>query len=274
MNYFLFYPETAYTGGDYATNWGYMSHVTARCYAHLNRFLAYDRRQTDFTIAYDGPRSVKDLIESLGVPHTEVALILVNGEPVDFAYLVQEADRVSVYPRFEALDITDLPHVIPTPAAELRFVADVHLGRLAAYLRMLGFDTLYPDDYRDEALARLSSAEDRILLTRDRGLLKRSIVTRGYYVQETDPWRQLAEVFRRFNLRPSAVRFRRCTQCNGLLEPVDKDAIADRLPDNTRQYYDEFRVCQSCGKIYWKGSHYQQMDQFLASLSDSDTGNG
>ncbi len=247
-----------------------MPHVSIRFYAQLNHFLPSDRRQIDFAVAYNGLRSIKDLIESLGVPHTEVALMLVNGEPVDFAYHIQDTDRISIYPRFESIDITALRHVTPQPAAEMRFVADVHLGRLAAYLRMLGFDTLYPDDYRDEELARLSSDEDRILLTRDRGLLKRSIVTHGYYVQETDPWRQLAEVFRRFNLRGSVASFHRCTQCNGLLNPVDKDAIADRLPPKTRQYYDEFRVCQDCGKIYWKGSHYQQMDQFLASLPDDE----
>jgi uncharacterized protein with PIN domain len=149
-------------------------------------------------------------------------------------------------------------------------VADIHLGRLVAYLRMLGFDTLYPDDYRDEELARISGEEDRILLTRDRGLLKRSQVTHGYYVRQTDPWEQLAEVLARFDLRSQIALVHRCVDCNGLLHEVDKSAIAGRLQPMTRQHYNVFWCCESCGKIYWKGSHFRQMEQFLARFLRSD----
>jgi uncharacterized protein with PIN domain len=204
------------------------------------------------------------MIESLGVPHTEVALMLVNGAPVDFAYHVLDGDRISVYPPFEHVDLPDMPDI--QSSGEPRFVCDVHLGRLAAYLRMVGFDTLFPEDYRDEELARISSEEDRILLTRDRGLLKRSIVQRGYSVRATDPWQQLEEVIKRFNLYDAIERFQRCAACNGVLENVDKAEILDQLPEKTARYYDEFRRCANCGKIYWRGSHYEQIDQLVERM--------
>jgi len=234
-----------------------------RFYAHLNDFLAPRRRQVTFAHPFDGAPSVKDMIESLGVPHTEVGLILANGDPVDFNYHVANGDRLSIYPPFEHLQLPDEWRIQPAAPSAARFVCDVHLGRLAAYLRMIGFDTLFPEDYRDEELARISSEEDRILLTRDRGLLKRSIVQRGYSVRATDPWQQLEEVIKRFDLYDAMMGFRRCVSCNGVLESVNKAEIADQLPHNTAEYYDEFQRCQSCGKIFWRGSHYDQMDEFI-----------
>jgi hypothetical protein len=174
--------------------------ATFRFYEELNHFLPHRRRQVAFTHRFDGRQSIKDMIESLGVPHTEIDLILVNGESVDFKYLVQDGDAVSVYPVFGTLDITPVQCVRPQPLRDIRFVLDIHLGKLAAYLRMLGFDTLYPDDYEDSHLAILSRDEHRILLTRDCGLLKRSMVTHGHYVRETNPRRQLIEVVQHFDL--------------------------------------------------------------------------
>jgi uncharacterized protein with PIN domain/sulfur carrier protein ThiS len=243
--------------------------VHLRFYAHLNNHLSLSRRQTEFSSTFEGWRSIKDMIESLGVPHTEVALILVNGEPVDFHYHLHENDRISVYPAFQSIDISSVTPLHHEPLPEARFVADVHLGRLAAYLRMLGFDTLYPEDYRDEELARISSEEDRILLTRDRGLLKRGVVRYGYFVQSTEPWQQLGEVMKRFNLLDNAMKHQRCTACNGMLSVIDKAPIADQLPDKVREHYNEFRLCESCGKIYWKGSHYEQMEAFMKQMGDA-----
>ncbi len=213
---------------------------------------------------FDGTPAIKDMIEALGVPHTEVALILVNSHPVDFTYNVHTGDHISVYPPFEHLN---LPSILqPADQGDFRFVADVHLGRLAAYLRMLGFDTLFPEDYRDEELARISSEEGRILLTRDRGLLKRSIVTRGYCVRATDPWLQLEELIKRFDLYDQLAQSQRCTGCNGELHIVPKADVVDRVLPSTLQYYDEFRLCAMCGKVYWRGSHYEQMDAFIARV--------
>lgn len=245
-----------------------MSEASLRFYAHLNDFLSPPRRQYEFCHCFNGTPAVKDVIESLGVPHTEVALILVNSRAVDFGYNVQPGDRISVYPPSEQVPLsTHRAANLQSPDdGDYRFVADVHLGRLAAYLRMLGFDTLYPEDYRDEELARISSEEGRILLTRDRGLLKRSIVRRGCYVRATDPWEQLDEVIKRFNLYDLLAKSQRCTGCNGELYPVDKAAVADRVLPSTYRCYDEFHLCAACGKVYWRGSHYEQMNTFLARV--------
>ena len=244
-----------------------MVQLAIRFYAELNDFLSLDHRQVTFPHVLKERASIKDVIEALGVPHTEVALLLVNGESVDFSYLVQDGDRISVYPAFASLDITPLVRVRPHAAPEPRFILDSHLGKLAAYLRMLGFDTLYRNDYDDDVLAELASRQQRILLTRDRGLLKRRVVVHGYHVWETDPERQLIEVLSRFNLFPAIAPFRRCLHCNGLLEPVAKEAIVDRLLPKTRQYYDEFSHCLACGRIYWKGSHHERMQHLIDRVS-------
>jgi uncharacterized protein with PIN domain len=247
-----------------------MKQARFRFYAELNDFLPADKRQGAFAHSFVGRVAVKDMIEALGVPHTEVELILVNGVSVDFTYPVQEGDRISVYPVFEAIDVTPLVRVRPQPLREPRFVLDTHLGRLAAYLRMLGFDTLYRNDYPDEELARVSSQEGRILLTRDRGLLKRNTVTHGYCVREMDPREQVREVVQRFDLYGAVSPFRRCMRCNGLLQPVAKEAIIERLEPKTQEYYDEFRTCQGCGRVYWKGSHYQRMQRLIERILTQD----
>lgn len=217
--------------------------------------------------AFDVSGSVKDMIEAMGVPHTEVDLILANGEPVDFAYLVRDGDRISVYPGFQSLDISPVLRLRPVPLRELRFAADAHLGRLAAYLRMLGFDTLYQRDYADEELAKVAAAERRMVLTRDRGLLKRNVVLRGYCLRETIPARQLVEVLQRFDLIPSIAPFRRCMHCNTLLRPASKESVVDRLLPETKRYYGEFYRCPLCDRIYWKGSHYRRMQRFIDSVT-------
>lgn len=243
-----------------------MKQVWFRFYAELNDFLPTARRQLAFAHSFEGRVSIKHLIESLGVPHPEVDLVLVNGRSVDFSYIVQDGDRISVYPVFESINIAPLVRVRPQPLREPRFVLDTHLGRLAAYLRMLGFDTVYRNDFADEELARISSQEGRILLTRDRGLLKRNQVTHGYCVRGTNPRSQLVGVLRRFDLFQMVAPFTRCIRCNGILRPVSKQAISHRLQPKTRRYYDEFRVCQACDQIYWKGSHYQRMQQFIEGV--------
>jgi hypothetical protein len=243
-----------------------------RFYAELNDFLPPEKRQRDLPYRFVMSGAVKDAIEAMGVPHTEVDLILVNGQSVDFGYLVQPGDRVSVYPVFEVLDIGPVGRVRPAPLRDTRFVLDVHLGRLAMYLRMLGFDTLYRNDYADDELARISSREGRILLTRDRGLLKRSVVTHGYCLRSTNPHHQLAEVMRRFDLRRSVAPFQRCLHCNTLLRAVDKAAISHRLQPYTRQHYHEFRHCPACDRVYWRGSHFERMQRFIEMVVNGDDG--
>ena len=245
-----------------------MKRADIRFYAELNDFLLPERRNRTTSYAFLVSGSVKDMIEALGVPHTEVDLILANGQSVDFSYRVQHGDRISVYPVFEAIDISPLIRLRPRPLRDLRFVADAHLGRLAAYLRMAGFDTLYRRDYQDEELAAISSNEKRTLLTKDRGLLKRNAVTRGCYVRAMNPQEQLGEVLQRFDLLGSISPFQRCVHCNALLQPTRKESVSDRLQAETKQYYDEFTVCPSCDRIYWKGSHYRRMQRFIKNVID------
>lgn len=247
-----------------------MNQAVFRFYAELNDFLPAGRRQVAFTHQFDGRVSVKHLVESMGVPHTEVDLILVNSKSVDFSHIVHPGDYVSVYPVFESIDITPVGRLRPEPLRETRFVLDSHLGQLATYLRLIGFDSLYQNDYSDEELAHISRLEGRILLTMDRGLLKRNLVTHGYCVRQRDPRQQLVEVVRRFDLKREMRPFQRCLRCNGLLYPVTKEEVSARLPPNTRRYYDEFRICQTCGRIYWKGSHYQRMQRFLRHVLELD----
>lgn len=237
-----------------------------RFYAELNDFLPAEQRYRSFEHTFAFPASVKDRIEALGVPHTEVDLILANGESVDFAYRVQDGDRISVYPVFESFDVSSVTKVRPEPLREPRFVLDTHLGQLARYLRLLGFDTLYRNDFTDRELARISAEEHRILLTRDVGILKRSEVTHGYYVRAMDPEDRIAEVLRRFDLFDDIDPFRRCLRCNGVLEPIPKEEILDRLEPLTKKYYDEFKQCTACDQIYWKGSHFGRLLDFIDDL--------
>ncbi len=243
-----------------------MQRAELRFYAELNDFLPPEKRYTRFGCEFWVGGSVKDLIEAEGVPHTEVDLILANGESVDFSYQVRDGDRISVYPVFESLDITPALKVRPVPLRQTRFVLDVHLGRLAGYLRMLGFDALYRSDYRDEELVRVSSEQGRILLTRDLGLLKHAALRYGYAVRQTNPRRQAREVLERFDLARAAAPFTRCLRCNDPLEAVAKEQVRERLPETTRAHYDEFRQCPACARVYWAGSHYQRMQRLVEEL--------
>lgn len=243
-----------------------MKRAAVRFYAELNDFVPPAKRYRDIEVHfYVGP-AVRDLIESEGVPHTEVDLVLVNGESASLARVVEDGDRISVYPVFESFDIAPLSLVRPEPLRQPRFLLDVHLGRLAAYLRMAGFDVAYDNDAADAALSRLSAEEERILLTRDRGLLKRAEVTRGYYVRETDPVAQLREVVARFDLHRLIQPFTRCLECNGVLRDLPAADVGDRAPAEVRARHTEFRECPACGRVYWKGSHYHRMAALLAQL--------
>jgi uncharacterized protein with PIN domain len=249
-----------------------MSSVALRFYAELNDFLLDCRKHKRFEIELNRRTSVKDLIESLGVPHTEVEIILANGSSVDFSYIVKTRDDLSVYPMFESVDVSPLLKLREAPLRETRFVLDCHLGRLARYLRQFGFDTLYRNDYTDDELADTSAREHRILLTRDRNLLKRSIITHGYFIREHDPRKQLDEVIRRFDLRSQIVPFGRCTRCNGIVKHVAKNTVEHLLEPKTRQYFDAFWQCSSCGQVYWEGSHVKHMLKLTDEVLNSESG--
>ena len=213
---------------------------------------------------------MKHHIESLGVPHTEVEVILVNGRSVDFNYLVQAGDQVSVYPPFHAIDVSPLAALRPSLTPPHRFLLDNHLGKLARYLRLLGLDTLYAANHVDDAeLARIAHEEERILLTRDRGLLKRGNVVYGYCLRTRDSMGQLTAVLHRFQLHDEINPWTRCLRCNGLLRPVEKETILHRLEPKTKRYFDEFRLCESCGQIYWQGSHFARLQRIVDKAYDA-----
>ena len=244
-----------------------------RFHGALNDFLKPDQRDTDFDHELRETRSVKDLVESIGVPHTEIDLIIVNNGSVDFNYLVQDGDQVELYPVMapslvKSLAISPLRHCLPEPLATARFVLDVHLGRLAAYLRMLGFDTLYRNDYDDPELANISADEHRILLTCDRQLLMRKQVVYGYFVRSRQAQQQLLEILSRFDLYLQQKPFSRCMHCNGKMRRVKKEEIEAQLLARTKKYFNDFFQCESCKKIYWKGSHYLTMQTMISNIKD------
>ena len=244
-----------------------MAQAEFRFYEELNDFLAPALRKVAFSHEFDRRASVKDMIESFGVPHTEVDIILVNGHSVDFSCIVQDGDRISVYPVFESLDISPLVRLRPAPLRSPAFVLDSNLGRLARYLRLLGFDCLYQNDFSDESVATIADQEQRIVLTRDRALLQRKIITRGYFVREVRPRPQVKEVLARFDLYRLVEPFSRCIRCNGDLQAVDKQTIEGQLEPKTRQYFDSFRICTACGQIYWQGSHHARSLRLIEELT-------
>ena len=247
-----------------------MHKATFRFHDNINFFLPQKQRDAIIEHSFDWRASIKDMVESLGPPHSEIGLLVVDGLSVDFSYIVEPGVHIDVHSRFDAVDLANKIALRPPLTGCPRFVLDTHLGRLANYLRMMGFDTLYRNDYPDEELAQISSDEQRILLTRDVGLLKRSLVVYGYYVRATNPRQQIVEVMTRYALVDKAQPFHRCIKCNDVLHPVAKEDIIDQLPKTSAEYFEEYSQCQGCGKLYWKGSHYERMqgiiEQVIASV--------
>ena len=237
-----------------------------RFYEELNDFLAPDHRRRAFEARCARAATVKHMIEALGVPHTEVELVLVNSESVGFDRLLAHGDRVSVYPRFETFDVAPLLRVRDTPLRVTRFIADAHLGGLARLLRLTGFDTLYDNHYDDAELVAIATREGRIALTRDRELLKRRELTHGCFVHALKPEQQAAEIFQRLDLARSARPFSLCLECNAPLRPIDKADVAHRLPADVRARQARFSTCDRCQRVFWEGSHWQRMQAIVTRL--------
>jgi uncharacterized protein with PIN domain len=243
-----------------------MGTVRIRFYAELCDLLPPHRQGREFEHPFPAGGAVKDLVEGLGVPHTEVDLILVDGRSVGFSHPVDDGARVSVYPVFEAVDISRVTRVRPQPLREPRFAADVHLGRLAGFLRLAGFDTLYRNDWDDRDLADIARTERRAILTRDRGLLMRASVMHGHLIRHRTPRAQLKEVLERFDLCGSLRPFSRCSLCNSPVEAVAKEEVVERLPARTAQRHDEFWRCTGCGQVYWQGAHFRALQDVFTAL--------
>lgn len=233
-----------------------MATASFRFYAELNELLPRASRQREVTHTFNGPATLKDRIEAQGVPHTEVERLQVNGEPKDFSCRLQDGDRVSVYP---FLAVLENPFPLRPPYPRGRFVLDQHLSKLAVYLRLMGLDVLHRPCFPDPELVRVAVAEDRVLLTRDKGILMRKEVVHGGFVRATDPMAQLPEVLHRFGAREVYAPFSRCLVCNGLLKPIPEGEIADRLLPGTRALYHDYWICPGCDRVFWEGPHVRRM---------------
>jgi uncharacterized protein len=244
-------------------------HVDVRAYAELNDFLAPELRGTTMRRPFRPHQTVKDVVEAAGIPHTEVDLIIVNGEPVDFSHRPTVGDRLAVYPVFETLDIGPVARLRPSPLREPRFALDVHLGRLARLMRLVGLDVWWAPDVDDETLASLGRTEHRIVLTRDRGLLKRRAVTHGLFVRSERSFEQVIEVLRRLDLGDRLAPFTRCLRCGDTLAVVTKAEVLDLLEPLTRQHYEEFSRCVACGQVYWRGSHHDHLVALVERIRTS-----
>lgn len=239
-------------------------HAEFRFYEELNDFLPKARRKRSFVHRFAAHQSIKDIIESLGVPHAEVELILIDGASVGFEQRPRDGSRVAVYPMFEALDISPMVRLPGRPLRRPTFILDVHLGKLARQLRLLGLDCLWRNDYDDPEIVALAADEHRCILTRDRRLLFARAVTHGYCLRSSDPQAQLLEVLQRFDLGNQLKPFSRCARCNGAIAAVEKSAVRERLWPKTARHYERFYQCGDCGQVYWEGPHLPRLRQLIA----------
>ncbi|MDX5347244.1 MAG: Mut7-C ubiquitin/RNAse domain-containing protein [Hymenobacteraceae bacterium] len=234
---------------------------------NLTVFLPKEQRKhMPVFYSFFGKPTVKDAIEAQGVPHVEVAYITVNGQAVDFSFWLEKDVEVQVYAKAPA----GATALIPPAPVPLAFVLDVHLGKLARLLRLLGFDAFYLNLHDDPEIIEKAVAENRIVLTRDVHLLKYGKLKHGYWLRSQQPEAQLKEVVERYNLLPQLKPFTRCMVCNHLLHPVPKEQVIHQLQPLTRRHFNEFYQCSHCGKVYWKGSHYENMQRFLSNFQESD----
>ncbi len=243
-----------------------MSEVIFRFYEELNDFLSPRRRKRDFQVGFKGRESVKDMIEALGAPHTEVDLILVNGKSVDFGYIIQNGDRISVYPTFESLDIKDVTRLREVPLRQTRFIADINIRDIVKYMRALGLDVYYDASLLPREIIRISKRENRTILTKSRKLLKFRDVTHGIFIRAGTTVEQIRGIIDYLSLREFIEPFSRCLQCNKPLVRVSKERILERIPPKTREFYDEYSYCKTCDRIYWKGTHYMKIKKVVDEI--------
>lgn len=241
-------------------------HVKLRFYGDLNDLISGSNDKLIVERNLPEPASVKDLIEGCGVPHTEVDLILIDGRPAGFSHLIKGDENVSVYPFFSSIEIPETDRLQKRSLETPRFIVDVNLGKLSRYLRLAGFDASYRNDANDDELIEQMMGEDRALLTRDRKLLMRRVVTTGYLPRSTDAADQLEEVLERFDLFDDVDPYSRCITCNGILKRVEKEKVIDQLEPLTKKHYERFSQCVECGQVFWAGSHRNRLEPKMKKI--------
>jgi uncharacterized protein with PIN domain/sulfur carrier protein ThiS len=243
-----------------------MFRAAFRFYEELNDFLPKHRRRADFQAEFKEERSIKDMIESLGVPHTEVDLILVNGKSVDFSYILRDGDRVSVYPVFESVNIKGVTRLRPMPLRKIRFVADVNLGDIVRFMRLLGFDVYSHSALTNREIIDISIREKRIILTKSKSLLKFKDVTHGVFIRPGTRGEQVGRIMDSLDIKDQVRPFSRCLRCNGLLKGVSKKDVTDRIPPKTKVCCENYSVCESCDQLYWNGTHMDRMKKMVDEI--------
>jgi len=221
----------------------------------LNDFLLPRNKNSWINYSFNNTPAVKDAIEAIGIPHVEVKEISINGNAAGFYHPLHSNDTIEVYP---------FTQIFSSPQ---KFILDVHLGKLARLLRLLGFDTLYQNNFTETTIITLAAQEERIVLTRDVGLLKNKTIELGYWLRSQQPLEQANEVLHRFVLKDKIQPFKRCLVCNGLIELVNKENVIAHFPPNTIDFFNEFYQCENCKRVYWKGSHYERMIQLIQKLA-------
>jgi len=229
--------------------------------------LADKWKYKSFVLKLRTPVFVSEAIATLGIPLSEIDLILVNGNPAERWHKLENGDYISVYPTFETFDISSLKTTYKEALRKTRFIADAHLGKLTKYLRMLGFDTLYRNDFGDEEIINISLKENRIILTRDKMLLNSKRITHGYYIRAIHKHNQLIEIVNKFDLKSQFKPFTRCMTCNALLVPKTRDQVTDLVDKDTLTCFNEFYYCATCNKVYWKGSHFKRMKSLISDIA-------
>jgi uncharacterized protein with PIN domain len=215
----------------------------------------------------DRRTSVKDALEAIGPPHTEVEELRADGRAVGFGHLLEAGQRIDVVPPEPPVDYTQPTLLKPWAPGRPAFLADVNVGSLATQLRVLGFDTRYDNALKDAEVAGIASEERRIVLTRDRALLKRSAVVWGRLLRAQETGEQLVEALTFFGLTPPYATFTRCVRCNEPLVAVAKEDVLHKLEPKTKRYYEEFTMCPSCGRVYWAGSHHERLGERIEALA-------
>ncbi len=228
------------------------------CFApELRFFLAPRRRDTVLHARADSTSTLAHLVQSHGVPMTEVGTLLLDGIPVEPGTIPAPGQRIDITP-------VTYPQATPLP---LRFLLDVHLGTLARRLRLLGLDTAYDNDRDDPSLFQQANSERRVLLTRDRGLLSRAGLRAGAHIRHMRPDDQLREVLERFV--PDLAPWTRCPACNGVLVGTDKQRVAAELQAGTRAAFDAFARCSACDRVYWPGAHHSHLAEIVRTAQET-----